>query len=91
MLLDQIKQSIGEPCTQLTLNSVVYDTEILVRDENKKITCIQIGDFVQSKIKNNPDETQYYKKRTQLGHRSNVTMNILKFLVLMKGYELEEN
>ena len=40
-------QSIGEVSTQMTLNSVTYDTLIVVRDENKKIQTVQIGDFVK--------------------------------------------
>ena len=43
-------QSIGEPTTQLTLNSVIYETEIVVRDQNKKIQKVQIGDFIQKHI-----------------------------------------
>ena len=38
-------QSIGEPTTQLTLNSFVYETEILVRNSAGEIKCVQIGDF----------------------------------------------
>lgn len=45
-------QSIGEVSTQLTLNSVTYDTEIAVRDENKIIKKIKIGDFVTWGIEN---------------------------------------
>ena len=44
-------QSIGEPTTQLTLNSVTYETEILVRDASKKIQRVAIGDFVTKYIK----------------------------------------
>ena len=40
-------QSIGEPTTQLTLNSFVYETEILVRDDNRIIKRVQIGDFAK--------------------------------------------
>jgi len=40
-------QSIGEPTTQLTLNSFVYETEILVRDDKGIITSFQIGDFAK--------------------------------------------
>jgi DNA-directed RNA polymerase beta' subunit len=40
-------QSIGEPTTQLTLNSFVYETEILVRDEKGVIQSFQIGDFAK--------------------------------------------
>ncbi len=40
-------QSIGEPTTQLTLNSFVYETEILVRNDKGFIKCVQIGDFAK--------------------------------------------
>ncbi len=40
-------QSIGEPTTQLTLNSFVYETEILVRNAKGEIKCVQIGDFAK--------------------------------------------
>ena len=40
-------QSIGEPTTQLTLNSFVYETEILVRNQDGEIKCVQIGDFTR--------------------------------------------
>jgi len=39
-------QSIGEPTTQLTLNSVTYETEIVVRNQRNEIKKVQIGDFV---------------------------------------------
>lgn len=38
-------QSIGEPTTQMTLNSVTYETMIVVRDQNKNVETISIGDF----------------------------------------------
>ena len=38
-------QSIGEPTTQMTLNSVTYETLIVVRDQNKNVETISIGDF----------------------------------------------
>ena len=44
-------QSIGEPTTQLTLNSVTYETEILVRNSNKEIKKVQIGKFTEEHIK----------------------------------------
>lgn len=40
-------QSIGEPTTQLTLNSVTYETEILIRNEKKEIQAVQIGKFTE--------------------------------------------
>ena len=44
-------QSIGEPTTQLTLNSVTYDTDIIVRNKDKKIIKIKIGKFIEEHIK----------------------------------------
>ena len=43
-------QSIGEPTTQLTLNSVTYETEILVRNVKGEIRSVQIGDFTRDGI-----------------------------------------
>lgn len=44
-------QSIGEPTTQLTLNSVTYETEILVRNKCGEINKVHIGDFITENIK----------------------------------------
>ena len=44
-------QSIGEPTTQLTLNSVIYETEIAVRNSKNEIKKVQIGDFIKEHIK----------------------------------------
>uniref|UniRef100_A0A6C0JND1 DNA-directed RNA polymerase n=1 Tax=viral metagenome TaxID=1070528 RepID=A0A6C0JND1_9ZZZZ len=43
-------QSIGEPTTQLTLNSVTYETEIAVRNSRKEIQIMQIGKFTENHI-----------------------------------------
>jgi DNA-directed RNA polymerase beta' subunit len=43
-------QSIGEPTTQLTLNSVTYETEIAVRDSKGHIHKVQIGEFTEKGI-----------------------------------------
>ncbi len=43
-------QSIGEPTTQMTLNSVTYETEIIVRNRAGKIQKVQIGDFTNNFI-----------------------------------------
>ena len=53
-------QTLGEISTQLTLNSVTYETNIIVRDENKNIKKIQIGDFVTKNI--NESNKQNYNK-----------------------------
>jgi DNA-directed RNA polymerase II subunit RPB1 len=42
-------QSIGEPTTQLTLNSVAYDTEILLR-VNNAIQVVKIGEYIDNYI-----------------------------------------
>ena len=45
-------QSVGEPCTQLTLNSVTYETELAVRrGTTGEILKVQIGDFNEQHIK----------------------------------------
>jgi DNA-directed RNA polymerase beta' subunit len=57
-------QSIGEPTTQLTLNSFTYETEILVRNIHKEIQKVKMGDFVTKLI-------QYGKeKRTRMEYYS---------------------
>jgi DNA-directed RNA polymerase II subunit RPB1 len=53
-------QSIGEPTTQLTLNSVTYETEIIVKDYSGKVKKYQIGDFVTEHIKTNK-KLEYYE------------------------------
>jgi len=55
-------QSIGEPTTQMTLNSVTYETPIIVRNREGKIQKIQIGDFIENKIKV-ATKTEYYKDK----------------------------
>ena len=44
-------QSIGEPTTQLTLNSVTYETDIVVRNQRHEIKVVKIGDFVTEHMK----------------------------------------
>ena len=44
-------QTLGEISTQLTLNSVIYETDIIVRDANKNIKKIQIGEFIEREIR----------------------------------------
>lgn len=43
-------QSIGEPTTQLTLNSLIYEEEIVVRNSKKEVTRIKIGEFTDREI-----------------------------------------
>ena len=44
-------QTLGEISTQLTLNSVTYETDIIVRDSKKHIQKIQIGEFIEREIR----------------------------------------
>jgi len=53
-------QSIGEVSTQMTLNSVTYETPIIVRDSNKEIIKIEIGKFIENKIKSSK-KMEYYQ------------------------------
>ena len=58
-------QSIGEPSTQLTLNSVEYNTEIIV-NENGKLEEYKIGEWIESRIANGDKSThQYIEKGDQ--------------------------
>ena len=43
-------QSIGEPTTQLTLNSFIYETPIIVRNSSGIIEKVEIGKFIEEKI-----------------------------------------
>ena len=57
-------QSIGEPTTQLTLNSVTYDTDIIVRNKAKIIKKVQMGEFNESKIDISLKKEYYADKDT---------------------------
>ena len=55
-------QSIGEPTTQLTLNSVTYDTPIIVRNKDGFIKKVSIGEFTEFHIKNTK-KLEYYENK----------------------------
>ena len=55
-------QSIGEVSTQMTLNSVTYETPIIVRNREGIIQKVKIGDFIENKIKI-ATKTEYYKDK----------------------------
>ena len=52
-------QSIGEPSTQMTLNSVDWDTKIMIA-KNGKIMCPQIGEFIDAAMAADPDSIQEF-------------------------------
>ena len=52
-------QSIGEPSTQMTLNSVDWDTKIMIA-KNGEIVCTQIGKFVDQHMAANPAAIQEF-------------------------------
>lgn len=68
-------QSIGEPTTQMTLNSVTYDTDIIVRDSNKNIQKISIGDFTEKYIKL-CERLEYYENKDTTYATLNTFMEI---------------
>jgi DNA-directed RNA polymerase beta' subunit len=55
-------QSIGEVSTQMTLNSVTFETLIIVRNNSGKIQKVQIGEFIENKI-NVAKKMEYYKDK----------------------------
>jgi DNA-directed RNA polymerase beta' subunit len=57
-------QSIGEPTTQLTLNSVTYETEIIVRGRNGLVKKVQIGDFTKEFIEKAVKKEYYAESDT---------------------------
>jgi DNA-directed RNA polymerase II subunit RPB1 len=52
-------QSIGEPSTQMTLNSADWDTKIMIA-KNGQIVSTQIGEFVDAHMAANPDAIQEF-------------------------------
>ena len=56
-------QSIGEPCTQMTLNSVEWNTEMLF-DIDGTLTRVKIGEFIDNiltekiTVENHPNDTR---------------------------------
>lgn len=57
-------QSIGEPTTQMTLNSVTYDTDLIVRNKEGIIKKVTIGEFTEFHIKNTKKLEFYEDKDT---------------------------
>jgi len=55
-------QSIGEVSTQMTLNSVTFETPIIVRNKLGEIKKVQIGDFIENKI-NIAKKIEYYQEK----------------------------
>ena len=57
-------QSIGEPTTQMTLNSVTYDTHIIVRNKEGIISKVEIGKFTEDNIAISKKKEYYSDKDT---------------------------
>ena len=55
-------QTLGEISTQLTLNSVVYETEIVIRTKEKNIKKVKIGDFIHQEIEKS-EKINYDKEK----------------------------
>jgi DNA-directed RNA polymerase beta' subunit len=52
-------QSIGEPSTQMTLNSVDWDTKVMIA-KNGRIVCPEIGEFIDAHLAENKDKVQVF-------------------------------
>jgi DNA-directed RNA polymerase beta' subunit len=59
-------QSIGEPTTQLTLNSVSYDTRVMLRIDGQ-IKVFQIGEYIDQYIEK-AERMEYHPNDTKLGY-----------------------
>lgn len=57
-------QSIGEPLTQFTLNSVEWNTELLLKI-NGKLKVVKIGEWIDERIDNASKENLEYHKNDQ--------------------------
>ena len=52
-------QSIGEPSTQMTLNSVDWDTKVMIA-KNGEIICPEIGEFIDAHLTANAKDVKVY-------------------------------
>ena len=43
-------QEVGEPCTQLTLNSVIWEEKITIRNRDGQIRVLPIGEFTEEQV-----------------------------------------
>jgi DNA-directed RNA polymerase beta' subunit len=57
-------QSIGEVSTQMTLNSVVFETPIIVRNSEGHIQKVMIGKFIEEHISTSQKKEYYEDKDT---------------------------
>jgi DNA-directed RNA polymerase beta' subunit len=58
-------QSLGETSTQLTLNSIIGEEKILIQEDGMN-KVVEIGQWIDSKLKQNRDKIQHIpKNRTQ--------------------------
>ena len=70
-------QSIGEPATQLTLNSVEWNTEVLLKKEGAiGLHRVKIGEFIDSQIESIKD-IEYHPNDTSLGWIKDQNYSIL--------------
>lgn len=59
-------QSIGEPCTQMTLNSVEWNTELLL-DIDGNLSRVKIGEFIDNTLSSNSINVENHPQNTKLG------------------------
>lgn len=73
-------QSIGEPITQLTLNSVEYNTELLIK-VNGKLQKVKIGEWIDERMAKseleNPENMEYHPNDTKLEYVKDAKYEIM--------------
>jgi DNA-directed RNA polymerase beta' subunit len=70
-------QSIGEPVTQLTLNSVEYNTELLIK-VNGKLQKVKIGEWIDKRIDEaEPENIELHPKDTVLEYVKDAKIEIM--------------
>jgi DNA-directed RNA polymerase beta' subunit len=69
-------QSIGEPSTQLTLNSVHYDTDMLLRIDGQ-LQRVKIGEYIEKQIASTPHhDIEQHPNDTWLGWIKNQIVEV---------------
>ena len=58
-------QTLGEASTQMTLNSIDYNSEVIIKDVNNKIVNCKIGKFIDDYLEKNSEKSiKYPENRT---------------------------
>ena len=70
-------QSLGQPTTQMVLNSVEYDTELLLKVDGK-LERVKIGEYIDKKLERLPEERiERHPQDTLLGWTKDKDIEVL--------------